>query len=266
MCGLAGVFGKQLNVVDRRAFRELLYVSALRGTHSTGVLAADVKNDGWNRVMKNPEEPVDFINRNFTFLSSAGFNIYMGHCRDATVGSVSKKNAHPFDTGQLVGAHNGTMHSSEFRQKGITDSEAMFNLMETDGIIPVLGRTRQWDAYAVSIYDKKDRTLSLATNGKRPLAVGICKDSDTVFWASEYLMLHSILSRNMIRADYFTLTKNVLYELSFDTLEAGSKSPWKIHEIPLPPRSSDDDLYDAWMSGTISSSEYAAAFNDAIPF
>lgn len=37
MCGLVGVIGTGINFVDAKVFKQLLFVDALRGPHSTGV-------------------------------------------------------------------------------------------------------------------------------------------------------------------------------------------------------------------------------------
>lgn len=256
MCGLAGVMGSGIFKKHRDAFKELLYVSALRGREGTGVLAADLQQrNPWFRTFKTVGEPNDFLKDNQGLLSSPGIDLFMGHCRWPTRGKVTKANVHPFDVGRIVGAHNGTLHTSDFYEKDKTDSEVMFKLMEKDGIIPVLEKTRSWDAYSISIFDKQEHTISLATNGNRPLGLAVCKNSDVVFWASEYLMLHAILDRNDIDAKVYNLTPNRLYTLGLDTIRAGAKTPWTTCDIPVT-KTSESEIYEKWMRGEISSAEF----------
>ena len=75
-----------------------------------------------------------------------------------------------------------------------------------------------------------------------------------------------IMQRNNISADVYTLTKNRLYEIDVEDIKAGEEAPWSTDDIEVPKRTKDDDLYEAWTRGEISASQYAAGFDDKIPF
>lgn len=238
MCGLAGVAGNGITTRHRDAYKELLYLSALRGRDSTGVLAVNTRRSPTvHRNYRSLQESSDFINTHGNkegFLSSGEWNILMGHTRYATVGGVSNRNVHPFDVGPIVGAHNGTLQSLQFYDKKKTDSEMMFEKMVKNGVIPTLSSCSYIDAWAVSIYDKKDKTISLGTNGQRPLSVGIVQNSDVMFWASDYGMIYLVCRRAGIPVECFTLSSYYLYEIDIDEIRSGKDNPWKRHEIERP--------------------------------
>lgn len=264
MCGLFGVMGRGINLPIREAYKDLIYVSALRGQDSTGVLAwGEGMDPHVFKSVRTPSEFLDLYGGRTGFLSSNAFDLMMGHCRYTTVGKINHQNAHPFDVGRYIGCHNGTLESKSFVHKTKTDSEMMFLQMKNRGIKPVLDGMRGWDAYAVSIFDKQDKSVTLANNGKRSLGVAILKDHDAIFWASEYMMLHLALTRNRIRYDVFTLPKDTIYRLDLDLIKAGNESPWTVQKLKPAPKEDDDLRYQQWLGSNMSGS---SDLNDAIPF
>lgn len=272
MCGLAGMMGPGITMTLREAYKELLYVSALRGREGTGVLAVNTRaKPEVRRIFKTVSEPNEFLrvhDGKSGFLSSTMFDIFMGHCRWPTMGRVALANVHPFETERFIGAHNGTLESIAFRDQKKTDSQMMFEAMEKKGIVPVLETLRSWDAYAVSIYEKDKKKLYLANNGRRPLAVAVLKRYDAIVWASEYLMLHMILRRNHIESEVFTLTQDRLYEIDMESITAG-QVPWSVSDINRPEKNAEEDYYEAWLRGEYStkgSSSKTEKLDDKIPF
>jgi len=235
MCGLAGVAGHGILGFHLDAFQELLYLTALRGRDSTGVYAVRSRYDNAPSILKkNIDEANDFLKDyagRHGFLNDMSWDVMMGHCRWATVGKITAKNAHPFDVGPLVGAHNGTLTDKMFLSPNKTDSEMMFERMASVGVKETLEGLSWWDAYAVSIWLKEERRLILARNTSRPLFTAICKNSDVMFWASEAEALFMISHRHKMPVSVFKMEPNNIYEIDPAEIKAGSDAPWKMTSV-----------------------------------
>ena len=102
MCGLFGAIGQKSNP---NVIRALAVANRDRGTDSLGFFT----NTG--KLIKRAGDPLDCLcDEDFgAFIDGAcrkGWFI-AGHTRQATQGSVCKRNAHPFRYGRIIGAHNG---------------------------------------------------------------------------------------------------------------------------------------------------------------
>jgi len=124
----------------------------------------------------------------------------MGHTRHATKGKINRANAHPFDFDTLVGAHNGTLTTQykldDYKDFDV-DSENLFHHMEKNGVSDTTSKCG--GAYALTWYDKVEKTLNFLRNDERTLFATFSEDMKTVFWASEAWMLEGILGRNKIK-------------------------------------------------------------------
>lgn len=237
MCGLFGVVSPA-TWQECSAFLDLMKVSSLRGPHSTGLLVSRrnktfVYREAVNSVtfVESPEM-ADVLNPTRMY-----GDIYMGHCRYATVGKVTKSNAHPFRAGSIVAAHNGTLGSYKDKLEGkadITDSQVLIEEMASNGIIPTLSQLTSKDSYAVSIYDLRTKSLMLSRNHQRPLYLAVCDDTGTVFYSSEGGMLRFVLSRSNIDARILVVRPFVLISIDPRDIKPGNKEPWSAVEISEP--------------------------------
>ena len=139
--------------------------------------------------------------------------------------------AHPFYLESLVGAHNGTLVDKEFLVNEKTDSQMMFEKMETDGIHPVLDSLDPDSAYAVSIYKKNSQIITLARNTKRTLFVAFNKKRDVLYWSSEFDMLKFALERSNQEYEIVYLEPYHVYDISIDEIKARNETPWDVTKL-----------------------------------
>lgn len=251
ICGLAGLIGRNLFQCDVDIFKELLYVTSLRGMHSTGVMGARETKKGWTwAIEKETLSAPEFIKKHehSVFDSHHKCDIFMGHCRDATVGEINEENSHPFDTERLIGAHNGTLREYKYRSdKTKTDSQMMFEAMSKEGILPVLQDLHALSAYAVSIFDKQTGELYLARNYHRPLYVALGTQFSLCIWGSDYRMLQLVADRGRLPVEVFQLEPNVLHTLNLDKIDRYDDKkhnvPWTSTEITPKGTDYDDDSW-----------------------
>jgi predicted glutamine amidotransferase len=188
MCGLVGAAGK-LGSNEERMFKRLLEFDTVRGPHSTGVLF--VSSAGATEVIKRVGTPWDFyqfkaVDEKFRLFHS----VLMGHNRWATQGKINNTNAHPFEIDTIIGAHNGTLttrYQLDDHAKFDVDSENIFHHMENHGIQETTPKLN--GAFALTWWDKKDRSLNFIRNDQRPLFYVFSDDKKSLFWASEVWML-----------------------------------------------------------------------------
>lgn len=254
MCGLCGMAGYGIGKDDLDLFEQLLYITALRGFDSTGLMTAKIHSGKQKvKVEKMVGPSIDFIRADKTkpyaerMLNDLTQDVFLGHCRYATVGKVTKDNSHPFKVGNLIGAHNGTLVGKEWNDdKEKTDSQIMFEAMDREGIIPVLRRLLFGSAFAVSIYDEANKKLYLGRNSERPLWIGRNKKHAVHYWASEYRMLSFVANRGGIEMDIDMVEKDTLIEIDVAKISPSKKS-WTIHDVSRI-KTVDTKLWDEWES------------------
>jgi predicted glutamine amidotransferase len=207
MCGIAGLVtaGKYSSSYDD-AFRDLLYMSALRGQDSTGVAVIRPKD---YILRKKAYSAIDFIqSRDWGAVRSAisANSVVIGHARAATRGSVSHKNAHPFETDNLILVHNGSINNHYALDSGVTsdvDSEHIAFAMEKHGEQATLDKI---NGPAVLVwYNFKDTTFNIARTQGRNLH-WILDESGSLWFASEWEAIFAATARHDIK-----LTKEILF-------------------------------------------------------
>ena len=204
MCGLVGLAG-YIGYNEERAFRDLLVMDTVRGFHSTGIAVIDKDRlVSGSAIFKLPVSGGEFVrHEQFSDMIPSTTNktsaVLIGHNRQATVGKVNTHNAHPFHTGSIIGAHNGTLPHTA-RQKlanwkdYTTDSEALLYNIHKDGAELALGSV--WGAWALTYWDFDRDSLFMVRNDQRPLAYTYTTDRETLLWASEWQMIWAAADRN----------------------------------------------------------------------
>ena len=205
MCGLNGVFG-EIGWRDQTALGILSTFSQLRGRHSTGlgivytkkkipprVLKAVGGQEALARAYEKDFEPTSWQSR------IVGARCLVGHSRFATVGWVSKENAHPFLEKHILGCHNGTIPNHFLKSLGqysraLSDSQVLLREIASGcEVATVLEKI--CGAWALVWFDTKARRLNMARNKERTLFIARANAGKTVYWASEAWMLSLALSR-----------------------------------------------------------------------
>ena len=198
MCGLVGVAGKS-DVALEKMFRVMLILDTVRGEHSTGVLLVDTHGDTFvHKAVGNPYELFD--SRKYTSDLRYQNTVMMGHNRYATSGAVNKTNAHPFEHGHLIGAHNGTLSTKPLlddHKDYVVDSDNLYHHMEKNGTnntCKILG-----GHFALSWYNRKDNTINFVRNETRPLFYAFTKNKKNVVWASEKWMIEVAAQKAFVK-------------------------------------------------------------------
>lgn len=195
MCGIIGAC-TATNFIDSewRTIQRLLFLSHFRGSDSTGYfIHTRNPTQGKSSIYykKTLQHPVIFALDNFaSFVKENGDSLKSStvcfHTRYATKGSVTIGNAHPFNTKNVVGVHNGTIHSGLlYDSKFDTDSEALYNQISDFGLEETIKDLPSTAAYALVFIDKsqQNKTLNFLRNYARPLHV--CRKAGVLYWASE---------------------------------------------------------------------------------
>lgn len=175
MCGLAGFSGTK-NFNHEKIKFLLFWNSVERGKDATGVFTPK------SGIVKDNIEAKYFINRTSLTSKVSLDTTLIGHVRAKTVGANSADNAHPFEYGNIVMAHNGTlenhlalcrMYNLKFSDLGV-DSKVLASCLaanlELDEKFTVL---EQYEgAAALLFYNKITGSLYTYHDNKRPLFYG----------------------------------------------------------------------------------------------
>jgi predicted glutamine amidotransferase len=196
MCGLVAMHSAEragFTNTERDEFKQMLIINSLRGSHSTGIAGVDSRKAGEVSLIKATGSPYSLYAHANTdkFMNKiiSEFDNVIGHGRFATKGKIIATNAHPYEEGNIVLAHNGVINNyfslrDHKRHDYIdVDSHLIAKLFDEEGAENVLPSIE--GAYVFIWYDKATQKLNIARNAARPLHVGLLKNRDTLVFASE---------------------------------------------------------------------------------
>lgn len=197
MCGLVGIAGN-LESKDELTMKKLLVLDYFRGVDSTGFAAVrDTKEIKLAKAAVNPLDLFD-MGRFKDALSGYNSRVFLGHNRAATKGSINNVNAHPFQFGSIVGAHNGTLDvaghnalESILGEHDALDSRLLIKAISVIGVKDTIEEIS--GAWSLVWYDKDDDTINFLRNKERPMWYAFTEDFRKIIWASEYPMIRAAL-------------------------------------------------------------------------
>ena len=246
MCGIFGIldkYGKGLDGTDLDVFTEMGIITQLRGRHSSGMFVVDGKSvNKPPRIVKalgpsvNLEWEKEYESVAQLIRTTACAAI--GHGRHATVGKITKKNAHPFSHNGITLVHNGTIRNGlEDQLKEVeVDSHALTMKIAEKGVINALHEID--GAFAVILHDQKDGKIYIARNYERPLfyyetynRIYIMSDPG----ALEYLNRRNNLWSSHSTADPFQIDKVYVFDPVGGKLMIEDEIPKKYYYTTQPP-------------------------------
>ncbi len=241
MCGIVGYIGpREAYPIIIEGLKRLEY----RGYDSSGIALFDGKE---LKVAKTKGKVADLEARVAQEISKTG-NVGIGHTRWATHGVPNDVNSHPHlsNSGDLVIIHNGIIENYESLKQELTkrgyffqsdtDTEVLINLIEDVkkqekvklGKAVQIALNQVVGAYAIAVFDKnKPEEIVVARLGS-PLAIGVGKDEDEFFIASD-------------ASPFLEYTKNAVY------LEDEEMAVIRFHKGIKIRKIKDDSLVDTYV-------------------
>ncbi len=244
MCGHVGMAG-HFEHKDEMTLKKLLIYDYFRGPDSTGLAA--LRHNGDIKIAKGAVNPLDLFDMQ-RYKEASGYSsarVFLGHNRAATKGGVNNINAHPFQFGNIVGAHNGTLSAKTHAKMNTlageefaVDSMSIFAAIEKVGIESVIEAMKMPndqgkcdDAYALVWINTEEGTLNFIRNGERPLWFAYQKDFKKIFWSSEFQFIRAAVETSAISYDmykseegwtYFQFKENWWYRFDIKALKEGT--------------------------------------------
>lgn len=234
MCGHVGIAGK-LEYKDEKTIKSLLIFDFFRGPDSTGF--ASIRDNNDVKVAKVASHPLDLFDTKRFCEALSGFHstVFLGHNRLATKGKVNGINAHPYEYGHIIGAHNGTLEKGSWEAlnriigyETDVDSQAIFAAIEKVGIEETVKHMQ--GAWALVWVDMKEGTLNWLRNKERPFWYAYDEQLERVFWASEWPMIDAATTLNGVSYElfendegyrFFSTSENWLYSFDLEDLRKG---------------------------------------------
>lgn len=218
MCGLVGVIGTGINFVDAKVFKQLLFVDALRGPHSTGVSINGA--DNVVQTYKKSVNSTDFLQLKAgeKISGTVVTDFLLGHNRYATQGAINDQNAHPFTYGNVTLAHNGTLTTQsnlpDYKNFAVDSENIAYAMGLTEDPEDVISELK--GAFALTWWNDFECKFYIVRNDERPMYVAHNTSRDVYYYSSEELLLEAILSRNNIDYTITELKAGNLQSFDFD--------------------------------------------------
>jgi len=206
MCGLWGVFNSRpegtliQNDIDMAL--DMAVFMSRRGDHSSGFCT--IPRVSTYKVFPSTPNIARCVGSPYVIIHSrAGTdyfkwaiengNAIFGHGRRATSGAISVKNAHPFEEGDWILVHNGTIRDGvKVNEEIEVDSHALCVKFNEVGIKDALKTVN--GAYAIMAFHKPTKKMYFARNHERDL--WYFRHVGMFYFMSEDFLLRAALKRN----------------------------------------------------------------------
>ena len=260
MCGIFG-YAKRQNAQNDNQLDKLKDVltyladeSVIRGTDSTGISMINPSSRRTFKATAPSSEVVtdDTWKANILSRVNRDSTIAIGHVRLATHGVVNSRNAHPFEIGNVVGAHNGIIYNynklAEKYDKSIeVDSEIIFESLNLNSKKKALEELE--GDFAISWVRDSNRIVHLARESSRPLSVAYWRKAKILIWASTDDILKKSLRRAGLSLKQVSLKSEIIYSFNtdkFDTKYNPSKIEFEAKEKEVKSYSYTGSHYRDW--------------------
>lgn len=214
MCGLVGIIARKPGENLVSAFKAMLIADQVRGKDSTGAFL--VRKDLSTFLYKELGTPDGVLGGGVDYTNSI---LLMGHNRAATKGAVSVANAHPFEHGDIILAHNGTLRGRDGLSKRhfTVDSEHIAHTISEDPkqMLEVIKNLN--GAYCLTIYDRHKGEFYITRNKERPMYLYFSEQG--IFYASlEWMLQIGVLTAGLEwdEGNLFELPIHTLYTFPLD--------------------------------------------------
>jgi|TARA_X000001382_G_C3161715_1_gene176503 glucosamine 6-phosphate synthetase-like amidotransferase/phosphosugar isomerase protein len=222
MCGIYGIakspkpYTKRQSKIAKKVLRHIAIDSQTRGSHSSGIASIGEQSNIYKSLLPSGKF-VDSKEYNSAVKSlDNGSNILLGHTRFATEGAIVKNNAHPFQVGGVIGAHNGCVYNIAEMQTQLdkqcpVDSQLIFKSIDATNNIQ--DAVADFDSdFALSYVKNNPMILHLCRESNRPLSVAYVPQLKTLYYASESdFIVDALRKEGIIGVDVVKLNKNTLY-------------------------------------------------------
>jgi len=223
LCGIFGFITDRPSEENLELFKELCYLSAMRGTDATGVAIVSGEKI---IIDKAPIPSPRFIKERLPVLEKgiAKANIVIGHTRKWTQGKPSdNENNHPIHSPNWVMVHNGICSSMDrikgYKYRGEVDSEILLSYVEKEGIEKGLPNLVGYAA--VALIDKKKPNGLYLWRHNEGVLLGFDRDSETIFFGSTEEIMENGLANELLFFSSFQIKKlpeDNLYKFTHEPL------------------------------------------------
>jgi glucosamine--fructose-6-phosphate aminotransferase (isomerizing) len=230
MCGIVGYIGeKKAAPILVEGLRKLEY----RGYDSAGIATVEKGKI----LLKKSVGKIDEIDKKIGLADTEG-NLGICHCRWATHGGVTQKNAHPHcnKENSLSIVHNGIIENyadlkKELIGKGYefcseTDTEVVVHLIDSfykddlkDAVISALNQIE--GSYALGIISSKNPDMLIAARNESPLVIGVGNSENFIASDVTAILKHTKKVIFLDNKEIALLTKNSVsaYDLNGKKIE-----------------------------------------------